>query len=174
MTYACSTMPLAATESPSAGAPATIPMLFAPLNIALATAIAAERDLGHANVFDISIDHWLREAEMSWDAVTDCLRDLRGADAGRLEDAQLMAMADLVSDVMGCEEIGAFVDAQRAVRAARYRLRCPGLGPGALQATQLLRQCHAHLSAMIRMDVFTPAFDPDALPDGTQVWPEAC
>lgn len=174
MTYHFATTPAGAIEDLSIYIPTTISTLFSRLIGAVAVSIEAERDIEHVNVFDLAIDHWLRDAELARDAVTDVLIELKTARVARAEDEPLMVMASIVDALMQSETVGDFLDAKKRVREARFSLRCHGIGATSRRITQMLEQCHAHLTAMAEMDTYQLDYNPDDLLDGLQhAWPEA-
>jgi hypothetical protein len=141
---------------------------------AVAVSIEAERDIENVDVFDLAINHWVRDAEMARDAVTDILTALKTATVARAEDEPLVAMANIVDTVMGSEDIGDYVHAKKRAHEARFFLRCNRIGATARRVTQMLEQCHAQLMIMATMDTYQPDYDPDDLLDGMQhAWPGA-
>lgn len=175
MTYHCATTPAGAAEDLSVYTPSAISSLFSKLIGTIAVSIEEERNIAHVNVFDMAIDHWLRDAEVARDAVTDVLTKLKTAAATRAEDEPLVAIAGIVDDLMGSESLVDYLDAKERVREARFFLRCHGNGGTSRRITQMLQQCHVHLSMMTEMDVYQPDVDPDDLLDGLHhAWPEAC
>ena len=175
MTYHFATTPEGATKDLSVYTPSIISSLFSKLIGAIAVSIEAERDIEHVNVFDMAINHWLRDAEVARDAVTDVLTAIRSAAVTRGEDKPLVQMAGIVDDLMGSETLGDYLDAQKQVRETALFLRCNGFGKTPSRITQMLRQCHVHLTVMSMMDVYQPDYDPEDLSSGlSEAWPEAC
>ena len=174
MTYHVASTLHHATEDLSVYTPTPISSLFSRLIGAVAVSIEAERDIENIDVFDLAIDHWVRDAEMARDVVMDILTALKTAIVARAEDEALVAMADIVDAVMGSEDIADYVHAKERMHEARFSLRCNRIGATARRVTQMLEQCHAQLMVMVQMDTYQPDYDPDDLLDGMQhAWPDA-
>ena len=163
------------SEAPPGDTPSLISTLFVRLNGALAVAIEAERDITDIDVWDPAVNCWLREAERSWDVVFALRRALREAAMTQAGDATLLAMARITDTVMDAETIIDFDSGYNRLRAATFFRQRLGRGYTPHHVSRMLDQCHAHLSAVIRMDLYQPVCNPDDLPDGLQhAWPEAC
>lgn len=175
MTYPATTTLNRATEAPRGDTPSVLSILFARLNDALAVAIEAERELDHGNGRDPAIDHWLREAERAWDVVFDIRRALHAAPVTQAGHRSLLTMVRIADAVMGSDNMSDFGAADNRLRAATFFRQRLGCGRMPDHVSRMLDQCHAHLSAVVQLDLHRPVCDPDDLPDGLQhAWPDAC
>ncbi len=175
MTYNLTTTPIRATEDPRFFTPSIIANLFSKLNGALAVAIEAERDITHIDVWDPAINAWLREAERAWGVVIEIGQALRDAPVTRAADKPLVLLAGIASAIMSSETLSELGSAHERLRAASFFRQRLGRGHLPHRIGAMLDQCHAHLSAVVQLDLYQPVCDPEDLPYGlSEAWPEAC
>ncbi|MCV2894999.1 hypothetical protein [Lentibacter sp. XHP0401] len=155
--------------------PTPISLLFTKLLGSLAVSIEAERDIEGVSAGDPAIDHWLRDAERAWAAVSEIGAALCAAQVLRDQDRPLVKMAQIVNVLMAAQTLDEYLAARKRLHQMAGHLRYPQQGATARRVTQMLRQCRTHLATMIDMDAHQPAIDPDVQTDGMlEVWREAC
>lgn len=175
MANVVTTTPNAATEDLRVFPPTIISSLFSKLNGALAVAIEAERDIAHIDVWDPAINAWLREAERAWGAVIEIGQAVRAAPVTCGDDKPLLTMVGIADAAMSAETLSELSSAHDRLRAATFFRQRLGRGHLPHRIGAMLDQCHAHLSAVARLDLYHPVCDPDDLPYGlSEAWPEAC
>ena len=94
-----STLPIMPSCAPEPGAwftPLPISAGFATMLMLLSAHVEAERDLEHADLWDMALMGWLSEAEKTRLALVAALDALSGSEVRRVEDLPLKRMALLI------------------------------------------------------------------------------
>ncbi|SFY44327.1 hypothetical protein SAMN04244548_04932 [Paracoccus pantotrophus] len=112
-------------------------------------------DIQHVDVWDPAFRGWLTDAEEALTAVTTLLCEIRDHQTARQADVPLMRMAIIADAMLGAEEPGEFIVAQRLL-ARRHLFSCRTGGAVGRRIHAMIETAYSRLRDLAELEAYAP------------------